>query len=542
MNYDKGDISDEISENLASVLINEGQAEKSDSVAFLRATTNSEMAKIKDGLTEEVRKLLTEVRGGKAAPSGPPNGTGVVNQQQQADNGQRSLGSEYGTGLVNQLQVDSVQHSSSPVDREVSKFYRSEADRLEGKPLTEAQRGSFGRALKWIGIVGKPSLHHAQQVAYAQRCLMAMSGHAQEYAFDENSGTFVETQRRVLPGGGVETITRTGTDSLSGGSTYGFALKPEYLGNLFEISMEQQVFVNASQSIPVTQGNEVKWPAWDQYRYPTVANGVTQSAVFAGIQLYYEGESAARVESDALLNMINFKVVDLTFFTAISRDFQKDNHLAFDAALTRMFGRAVGWMEDYMSIQGPGSGKPQGYVNGPSTLVVNRANANKISSNDLTQMIAAVSPMVWDDLRWITNITTFPQLSILANSAGTAIFQPNALISQAKLLSIMDKSIGGRGAELMHRPMGDLLGFPVYFSEKVATLGNTADLSLVAPSQYGVARREGLEMGVSEHFYFSTDLIAYRGKLRHDMKPLWRAPYFQADGSNTQVSPFVILH
>jgi len=37
-------------------------------------------------------------------------------------------------------------------------------------------------------------------------------------------------------------------------------------------------------------------------------------------------------------------------------------------------------------------------------------------------------------------------------------------------------------------------------------------------------------------------LVAYRFKIRHDMKPLWRAPYQQADGSSTQVAPFVILH
>ena len=142
-----------------------------------------------------------------------------------------------------------------------------------------------------------------------------------------------------------------------------------------------------------------------------------------------------------------------------------------------------------------------------------------------------------------TNKILVLPFSVPILSDGTNyVFQPNALISQAMKLSAMEKSLGGRGAELMHRPMGDLLGFPVYFSEKVPTLGLTGDLSLVAPSQFGVARREGLEMGVSEHFYFSTDLVAYRGKLRHDMKPLWRAPYQQADGSNTQVSPFVILH
>ncbi len=109
-------------------------------------------------------------------------------------------------------------------------------------------------------------------------------------------------------------------------------------------------------------------------------------------------------------------------------------------------------------------------------------------------------------------------------------------------LSVQDRSVGGRGAELMHRPMGDLLGFPVYFSEKVAVLGSTGDLNLVAPSQYGYARRSGMEVAVSEHFYFDTDRIAYRMKQRHDGKSLWRAPYIQADGSSTNVAPFVMLH
>jgi len=481
--WKKGEVTDEVSEALGQVLIKEGQAEQANQALWVRSSIASELEKIRKEAVDHAKAELQASRSANGSPaSGPPNGGGQ---------------------LVTTLQADTITHDSSPVDREISKYRWDMNDRRSGKAPTDEQINAFGRVLRMVGVVGKPSGHNPSYVHFADRCLQAMSGSMRESHFDESKGEFVETGRDILPGGSVHTFTRTGTDSLSGGATYGFALKPEYLGNLFEISMEQQVFVNVAQNIPVTQGNEVKWPAWDQYRAPTTANGVTQSAVFAGIQLYYEGESAARVESDALLNMINFKVVDLTGFTALSRDFQRDNHLAFDSALTRMFGRAIGWMEDYMSIQGPGLGKPQGYFNGPSTLVVNRANANKVSSNDLMSMIAAVSPMVWDDLRWITNITTFPQLAILANSSGTAIFQPNALVSQAMKFSIMEKSIGGRGAELMHHPMGDLIGFPVYFSEKVPTLGNTGDMSLVAPSQYGVARREGLEMGVSEHFYFS---------------------------------------
>jgi HK97 family phage major capsid protein len=416
-------------------------------------------------------------------------------------------------------------------------------DRAEEENKRAIKQQNLGELLRTIGVISRPEFFGADP-AYQQHCarrIRSLSGTATEYKFDSTTGQHTFVQERDLDGGGIETITRTGTDSLSGGATYGFALKPEYLQNVFEISMEQQVFANATTQIPVGQGNEVRWPAWDQYRPPvTNSQGTIQSAVFAGIQLYYLGEITQRIASDALLNSINFKTVDLTAFTAFSRDFVVDNYLAFDSAVVRMIGRAFGWMEDYMSIQGPGVGKPQGYFNAGCALSVARGTGSKIQANDLTAMLAAASPMVWNELRWITNITTIPQLAFL-QQGSTYVFQPNALISQAMQLSIQDRSVGGQGAELMHRPMGSLLGFPVYFSEKVPTLGNFGDLSLVAPRQYGYAKRSGLEVAVSEHFFFDTDRIAYRLKQRHDGRMLWRAPYQQADGSTTSVSPIIIL-
>jgi HK97 family phage major capsid protein len=494
----------DVEDDVARSFVQLKRATEVNAAEYLRASRKAEdeqlKAEIMRSVADTIKTALQEF-GGSRGRAAPPSGGGHVN---------------FGRLAAGQDPADTENDQSK-------------------------KRGLFTDALRCIGVVGKPHMFAPEFVQHCNRRLQGMSSEATEYRFDEAAGEFVSTTTRQLDGGGVETITRTGTDSLSGGATYGFALKPEYLGTLFEISMEQQVFVDKAQRIPITQGLEAKWPAWDQYRAPTTAGGITQAAVFAGIQLFYAGEITARTPSDAMLNMISFKAVDLTGFTAFSRDFVVDNYISMDAAVTRMFGRAIGWMEDYMSIQGGGLGKPQGYFNGGATLVVNRAASNKIRPADLTAMIAAVSPMVWDGLQWITNITTFPQLSILSDGTNY-VFQPNALISQAMKLSAMDKSVGGRGAELMHRPMGDLLGFPVYFSEKVPVLGTTGDLSLVAPSQFGVAERSGLEVAVSEHFYFDTDRIAYRFKKRHDMKSLWRAPYQQADGSNTQVAPFVMLH
>lgn len=535
LNHKSGEISGDIPSNVARSFIEAGKAEEVNSEVYLRGLLEARLDQRQTELLKTMQDMLhTAFKGGDGARAAtqptPPNGGGQVDFDAVA------RGAANAAGVAMDDDKDPAIRANNILLRRI------------GDAQKRGQDAGIGEILGLVGIVGKPQAFDPAKVHFANRRLQHMCGEFREEVFNANSGRWDTKHTRTLADGALEVITRTGTDSLSGGTTYGFALKPEFLGNLFEISMEQQVFVNAATQIPVSNGIEVRWPAWDQYRPPTLAQGVIQPAVFAGVQLYYEGETSPRVSTDANLNSINFKIIDLTAFTALSRDFVVDNYLAFDAALTRMIGRAFGWMEDWMSIQGPGVGRPQGYFNSGATLVVNRASSTyKISSNDLTAMIAAVSPMVWNELRWITNITTVPYLAILTNSSGTPVFQPNALITQAQQFSIMDKSMGGSGAELMHRPMGTLVGFPVYFSEKVSQVGNTGDLSLVAPSQYGVARRSGLEIAVSEHFYFSTDLIAYRMKQRHDMKSLWRAPYIQADNpsspaSGTQVSPFVMLH
>lgn len=518
----------DLDDEQAALLVKQKYATAISANDYVEATRAVKDAELRDSIMDEMQRRFRTLMPGATGGGSPDGGTnGAATPATPAP--------PNGGGGINFGHIAGGNDPAARANELLLK--RIESENRAGRSAGMAE------IMGLVGILAKPQLFSPTDVQHAQRRMQGLCGFATEQVFNETTGRWDYKETRSMGnGGGLQTIIRTGTDSLAGGTTYGFAVKPEYLGNIFEISMEQQVFANAAMRIPVGQGVEVKYPAWDQYQAPVTAGGVIQSATYAGISLYYETEAAPRVPTDGKLNMIDFKIVDLTAFTALSRDFVVDNYLAFDAALTRMIGRAFGWMTDYMSIQGPGIGRPQGYLNSPATLAVTRHASNTITSNDLTSMIASVTPMVWGNLRWITNITTIPQLAILYNNAGTPVFQPNALITQAQEFSIMDKSVGGTGAELMHRPMGTLLGFPVYFSEKVAALGNPGDLSLVAPSQYGVAERSGVEIAVSEHYYFLNDLIAYRLKQRHDMKSLWRGPYTQADGSNTLVSPFVVLH
>jgi HK97 family phage major capsid protein len=503
-NWKRGEIHD-IPDNVSRAFLAAGHAVESDAVAHLRASTATEFEKFKNEMMETVRSAF------KPAPASNGNGQ----PRRQPPNG--------GGGV----DFDKISHESAPEER--------------GKR-------TFTEALRCVALVQCAGGAPPELVAYCRNKLKNVyADEVVNYDVDPDTGKLTQTVTRTMGDGGMETVKRTGTDSLSGGSSYGFTLKPEYLGNLFEIAMEQSVFANATQNIPVTQGNEVKWPALDQYKAPTTVNGILQPAIFGGITFAYLGETTQRVASDASTNMINFKIVDLTGFTNYSRDYIVDNFIAMDSVVTRQFGRGMGWMEDYMSIQGTGLGTPTGYLN-TSALIkgggiaghATRSVTLQISSQDLTWMVSKMATMCWPSARWIANITTFPELAILHNAAGTPVFQPNALIAQSDMLSVMQDATLNR-PELLSKPMGRLLGWPIYFTEKVPVLGSTGDISFVCPDQYGYARRSGLEVGVSDHFYFDTDRIAYRFKVRHDGKPLWRAPYQQADGSATQVSPFVTL-
>lgn len=494
--WKSGDITDEVKEGTGRALIADGVAKESTESAQLRALVKAEAERTRTETLELTRSML---QGQKPTIKGPPDGGGGVN-------------------------FETISATSTPA-------------------YEEKKGQCFSDVLRCIHAVGSRGTPPELASWAGNRLRRVYSEEEIEYKMNDQTGTFDSVVTRGLPNGGKEVITRTGTDSLGGGATYGFTVKPEYLGSLFEIAREQEVFAGAARAIPVSQGIEVKYPALGQYSAPALNNGVMVPAVFGGITMAYKNETAARVESDASTEEIDFKIVDLTGATSFSRDYIVDNFIAMDSVVTRLFGDALAWIEDWICIHGNGEGQPQGFFNANATIQITRKNSSKIASDDLGAMIGQLSSQCWRSARWLTNVSCIPQLFILNNAAGTPVFQPNALIAQNDPLSIIDKTASGG---MINRPMGSLVGFPVYFTEKVSILGTVGDICLVCPDQYGLAKRSGIEIGVSEHFYFSTDKIAYRFKMRHDGRSLWRAPYTQADniatpGSGTQVSPFLML-
>lgn len=334
-------------------------------------------------------------------------------------------------------------------------------------------------------------------------------------------------------------VTRTGTESISGGSTYGFLVKPEWSDNLYRLPIEESVIEPYAFQIPVGQALEFKMPALDQYNTPAAG----QSAAYAGFSVTRKGEITQRGYSDGKVDEIDYKITDLTAFTTYSRDLDADAYIRIGALIQQTLGQAFMWKKDYEFIQGNGVGMPLGILNNGalysglqgSILTYDRNTANTIYYEDVVGMMQQIHPALWKDMYWITNSAqTLTQLVAMKTEAsGNAfVFLPNSLVGQWMTPKLMGE--GEPFNNLLYRAEGMLQGKPVLFSEKLPQLGSTGDLILCNPRYaYGVATRAGLEMGMSEHFLFDTDRVAVRWKLRNDGKPLMRGPFIQSDGGLT---------
>jgi HK97 family phage major capsid protein len=311
------------------------------------------------------------------------------------------------------------------------------------------------------------------------------------------------------------------------GSTGGYATPVVYESMFFEVAAEEEIIVPAADVKPLA-ARQVEYTALNQFTAPVLG----QSAWYGGVQVYRKGEKVQRTETDFALKKIQMLAQDLTALTELSRDLIYDAS-GMDAYAIRMIGGAIGWREDWESFQGNGAGQFLGVTNSPAMLLVDRNTNDEILYQDVFTMKTrfAQNPM---SPCWVCHPYTLYQLETMQDPSGRFIFIPYSTI-------VATPGVGAVAAGgLAYRPSGVFLGWQLYASEKAPVLGDACDLMLIDRKKYWVGRRSGLEIGLSEHFLFDTDQIAIRAKIRNDGKPGQIAPYYLADGTQSnQVSGFV---
>ena len=491
--YKAGEIALVSEESVARGYIAANVAEESNQEDQIKSLVAGQLAASQASLKEELKETFRSIMDG-AKSNGPP-----------------SKGVKYDE---NGVPFDRVEGGSASADRNVK----------------GDERTSFTEVMQLVYKSRYQNTDFAERAWADKRLKTHYVTEVIHHTADEKEST-----ERSFDAADYRNVERAGTESVTGGAWAGYLVRPEYINSLFQIASEEQVIEPFAFNIPVGQTNNFSWPAMDQYFTP--AKG--QSAVYGGVQVFRKGEQVRRQESDPKLRNIEFKITDLTGFSYLSRDLVMDNFIAADQIVQNVFGMAMAWRKDWEFINGDGVGKPLGILKSAALLTIaNRANGNKIAWEDIAGMLALFHQSRIKNAMFIANQTTYTELLVMKNAAGNYVFNPNSSVTQATPLSLIDRTTS---TGLKYAAQGTLAGFPIRFTEKLPTLGTSGDIMLIDPTQYGVATRMGLEIGVSEHFAFDTDQIAYRFKIRNEGQPLWSGPYISADSANTKFSPFIKL-
>ena len=199
----------------------------------------------------------------------------------------------------------------------------------------------------------------------------------------------------------------------------------------------------------------------------------------------------------------------------------------FEVDLEDAMVRAISWHLDDAFLTGDGVGKPQGAVTSanPARVVVTKESsqtADTLKGANVLKMWKRLHPALWKDAVWVANVNVLSELMgahIAGTNADVFLFSPSR----------------GEGAP------DTLMGRPIFFSEKVPVLGDEADISLCAFSQYAIGIRKEMSIDRSIHSGFTKDTTVFRGLIRVDGQSLWNAPFTPKQSGADTLSWAVVL-
>ena len=182
-------------------------------------------------------------------------------------------------------------------------------------------------------------------------------------------------------------------------------------------------------------------------------------------------------------------------------------------------------------LVGNGVGQPLGALHAANPAMITVAketgqSADTIVWENIVAMWARMLPASMRRAVWVANIDTFPELATMALAVGVG----------GSAVWIGGPS-GSPGADA---PPMSLLGRPVLFTEKAATLGDAGDLSFIDFGHYLIGDRQMMTVVSSEHYKFQNDMTAFRCISRVDGRPGLLSAITPRRGTAT-LSPFVRL-
>jgi HK97 family phage major capsid protein len=205
-----------------------------------------------------------------------------------------------------------------------------------------------------------------------------------------------------------------------------------------------------------------------------------------------------------------------------------DASSAMGDLLGRIIAEGYNWWEDDLFLTGTGVGQPQGLVNAPGAIAVDRATENVVNVTDLAAMMEALHPKAErEGACWLVADQVFSGLMTLSLGVGT---DPSASYVPASGWLTWDKT----------DREWKLLGLPCYPHDHLPALGSTGDCILADLGQYLAGTLLALTVEISEKGAgFASDTVNIRVRSRIDGRFWPQSPFTTAAGA--VVSPLVLL-
>jgi HK97 family phage major capsid protein len=290
-------------------------------------------------------------------------------------------------------------------------------------------------------------------------------------------------------------------------------LRSELLSNALESSIVRpraQVIPMSSQVVPI----------------PVVDETTHASTVFGGIVAYWTEEGAAATESSAKFGRVRLDAKKLVIYCEAPNELMADS-VAFEAWLSSNLPAAAAWFEDDKYLNGSGVGEPLGVLGSgantnPALIGTTRnAGGNAIEYQDIANVYARLLPGSYANAVWVCSPAVIGQLlQITTGTGGVPLWLT--------------------GGQFIEGAPTQILGRPLFVTEKVPNVGTQGDLSLLDFSKYIIGDRQTLQAKQSEDFKFSSDITAFRLTERVDGRPGLLSALTPKNGGST-LSPFVTV-
>lgn len=296
----------------------------------------------------------------------------------------------------------------------------------------------------------------------------------------------------------------------------GFLVPEEFRSDLLLVALETSIIRQRATVIPM---------GTQRVSIPAVDSTTDATSVFGGIVCTWVDEGTQPTEVQGKFAAVALDAKKLMAYLTAPNELVADAP-AFGGYLDATLPQAIAFEEDYRFMQGSGAGEPLGFVNCPAAVIasaVSGQGAGTIIVDNLAAMFSRMLPSSLGNAIWLASIDTFPQLALMAVQGtignSTPVWMNNGVVGAPPI------SIYGR---------------PVYFTEKLPTLGTTGDICFVDPAFYLIGDRQTMQASASPHFAFNVDKTAYKIIERVDGRP-WLQSAITPKNSGPTLSPFVQL-